>query len=253
MSRRIILLIVLLIAVCSGSHGQVLAQEAEAVARARPYVPLFVEAGRRSGVDPRLLWTIAYLETRFRPGLISPKGARGLMQLMPATAVRYGLLDPLNPRHSIDAAARYVHDLSSRFGGHIELILAAYNAGEGTVEAFRSGRSLILADGKIINAHKFKTDGVPPYVETVTYVARGTAILRHLRRDHRPLSGSILVEEPEIRRIEKSIYACCATHAPAVLTPLASTRPRQTHSIYIQSQSLHNAKQCNTSYPQRRH
>ena len=233
MARPIILLMVLLIGVCGGSHRQVLAQEAETLARARPFEPLFVEAGQRYGVDPRLLWTIAYLETRFRPGLISPKGARGLMQFMPATAARYRLLDPLNPRQSIDAAARYVHDLSSRFGSRIELILAAYNAGEGTVEAFRSGHSLIHADGKIINAQNLKTDGVPPYLETVAYVARGAAIFRHLRGDHRLQPDSILIEKPEIKRVETSIYTHHAPPAPVILMPSASTRPRQTRSIYI--------------------
>ena len=87
------------------------------------------------GVDPNVLWTIAYNETRFRPWLTSPKNARGLMQFIPATAARFGLENPYQPAPAIRAAARYVKVLSNLFGGRIDSILAAYNSGEGTVSA----------------------------------------------------------------------------------------------------------------------
>ncbi len=93
-------------------------------------------AAARNALDPHLLWTIAYLETRFRPQLVSHKGARGLMQFIPATGRRYGLLthsDLHDPLRSIEAAARYVRDLNMMFDGRIDLVLAGYNAGENAV------------------------------------------------------------------------------------------------------------------------
>ena len=92
-------------------------------------------------VDPHLLWTIGFLETRFRPWLRSPVGAEGLMQFMPATAARFNLVNPYQPEPAIRAAARYVRFLSNRFGGRIDSILAGYNAGEGAVDAFLWGKT----------------------------------------------------------------------------------------------------------------
>ena len=73
------------------------------------------------------------------------------MQFMPETAARYALTNPHDPQTAIDAGARYFRDLLRKFDGRVDLALAAYNAGEGTVEAFRTGRSLRLANGKVIN------------------------------------------------------------------------------------------------------
>jgi len=92
------------------------------------------------------------------------------MQFMPDTARRYGLQDPHDPRAAIDAGARYLRDLLFRFNGRLDLALAAYNAGEGTVESFRTGRPLRLTGGKIINPRGLVTGGLPPYAETRTYV-----------------------------------------------------------------------------------
>src|SRR5262245_49284852 len=103
------------------------------IQRAVAYHSAIRTAASRYGVDPYLLWTIAYLETRFRPQLVSTKGARGLMQFIPATGRKYGLLtkrDLHDPLRSIDAAAKYVRDLTTMFDGRIELVLAGYNAGE---------------------------------------------------------------------------------------------------------------------------
>ena len=72
--------------------------------RARLYEPYIVAAARKYGVDPRVLWTLAYLETRFRPELVSPKNARGLMQFMPGTAARFNLRNPHDAAAAIDAA-----------------------------------------------------------------------------------------------------------------------------------------------------
>jgi len=156
------------------------AQDAETLKRAAAYEPLMIAAGKRHGVDPRLLWTIAFLETRFRPDQVSRAGARGMMQFMPATARRFGLGDPHEPAASIDAAARYLRDLQVRFDHRLDLMLAAYNAGEYTVLAFRDGRQLTLSDGRIINPKGIKTGGVPPYRETRSYVRNGLALYLQL-------------------------------------------------------------------------
>ena len=80
-------MIALLLMIATSGEAQ---QKDVAVERARRYEPLIVAASIKHRVDPRLLWTVAYLETRFQPRETSPKGARGLMQLMPATAARFG-------------------------------------------------------------------------------------------------------------------------------------------------------------------
>ena len=148
--------------------------------RAALYEPLFRSAAERYGIDARLLWVIAFLETRFQPDLVSPVGARGLMQFMPATAASYGLKNPDNPAESIDAAARYVRDLQARFGNRFDLILASYNAGEGAVDAYLKGYALRLPNGRVINPSRLKLGGIPPYTETRNYVAQGLAIARML-------------------------------------------------------------------------
>lgn len=147
-------------------------------ARAAQYEPHIRAAAVRYGVDPRVLWAIAFLESRFQPNQVSPKGARGLMQFMPATAATYNLTNPFDPASAIDAAARYVRDLSRRFNNRLDLVLAGYNAGEGTVEAYMRGVSLRLPDGRVINPRGARTGGVPPYTETRNYVAHGIAVAR---------------------------------------------------------------------------
>jgi hypothetical protein len=153
-------------------------------ARAAQYEPVIAAAAARNGVDPRLLWTIAFLESRFKPGVVSYKNgqpcAYGLMQFIPSTAAQYGLQNPFDARASIEAAARYVRDLSARFGGRAELVLAGYNAGEGAVEAYRKGISIKLKDGRRINPSRLQTGGVPPYAETRNYVSRGFAVAQEI-------------------------------------------------------------------------
>ena len=148
--------------------------------RARIYEPLIRAAAHKHGVDPRVLWTIAFLETRFRPELVSPMKARGLMQFMPETARRFNLSKPHDAAAAIDAAARYVNELTTRFDGKLELVLAGYNAGEGTVESYRDGRSVRTSRGKVINPRRIKTNGVPPYRETMLYVKRGLLVFNRV-------------------------------------------------------------------------
>jgi cell wall-associated NlpC family hydrolase len=112
-----------------------------------PYADLFTRAGSRHGVDPALLAAVAKQESGFNASAVSPAGAQGLMQFMPATARGLGV-DPLDPASAVDGAARYLADLTEQFGS-TELGLAAYNAGPGTVRRY---------------------GGIPPYAETQNYV-----------------------------------------------------------------------------------
>jgi len=111
-----------------------------------------INSATTNGVDPLLLYSIMHQESSFKSRAISPKGARGLMQLMPFTAMRYGVTNIFDPRQNIEGGARYVRFLLDRFDGDISLVLAGYNAGEGAVEKY--------------GWH------IPPYSETQEYVRR---------------------------------------------------------------------------------
>jgi hypothetical protein len=145
--------------------------------RSYKYEPLIIEAAKRHDVDPRILWTIAFLQSQFRTDLVSPDGARGIMQFMPETAKKYNLEDPHDPYNSFDAAARYVKDIQARFGDRVDLVLASYIAGQEAVEAYSEGHSVKLANGKIINRMGRKTSGIPPYRTTQKFVARALRVM----------------------------------------------------------------------------
>jgi peptidoglycan DL-endopeptidase CwlO len=112
-----------------------------------PYAGLFAQAAARYGVPATLLAAVARQESAYNPQAVSPAGARGLMQLMPATARGLGV-DPDVPAQAVDGAARLLRDLISEFD-RVDLALAAYNAGPGAVHRYR---------------------GIPPYRETQQYV-----------------------------------------------------------------------------------
>ncbi len=194
----ILLMGVVLICFFTSVRAQQAGLDQETLERSVVYEPHFAESASRHHVDARLLWVIAYLETRFNPRLVSPAGARGLMQLMPATAKRFGVTNPHDPVEAIDAAARYVRYLATRFGGKVDLVLAAYNAGEETVEAYLTGRS-IRVGGKVINPKGRVTGGIPPYRETRGYVDRG---LKLLNRQATPsIASHIAKAEGEQKRV----------------------------------------------------
>jgi len=113
------------------------------------------ETSLRHGVDPRLVEAVIGAESAWDPRAVSAKGAAGLMQLMPQTARRYGVRDRFDPRENIEGGVRYLRDLLELFGGELQLVLAAYNAGEAAV--MRAGRA------------------VPPYPESRRYVRRVAA------------------------------------------------------------------------------
>lgn len=173
----------------------------DVLARARIFEPAIIEAAQSEGIDPLILWTIAFNETRFRPWLTSPKNAKGLMQFMPATASRFGLGDPYEPKASILAAAKYVKVLGRLFEWRLDSILAAYNSGEGTVTAYLIGKSL-LVNGKSINPSRIRTiGGVPPYKETRNYVTSGLRIYAWLTKQNRLfLPHNTLASTKMIRR-----------------------------------------------------
>jgi soluble lytic murein transglycosylase-like protein len=113
------------------------------------------------------------------------------MQFIPETAIRYGLLNPHDPKAAIDAAARYLRDLLRKFDGRVDLAVAAYNAGEGAVDAFRTGRPLLLRTGKVINPRGLITGGIPPYPETRSYVNQimGLLVGPHARATQSPVAS----------------------------------------------------------------
>lgn len=113
-----------------------------------------VESGTRNGVDPLLLYSVMHQESSFKYRAVSPKGARGLMQLMPPTAMRFGVTNIFEPKQNIEGGARYMAFLLNRFDNDVPLALAGYNAGEGAVEKYGWR--------------------IPPYSETQEYVRRIT-------------------------------------------------------------------------------
>ena len=112
---------------------------------------VILASARQHRLDPLLVRAVVLTESAGRPRARSPKGARGLMQLMPATAARFGVADLDDPAQNIDGGARYLRWLLDRFGGNVTLALAGYNAGEGAVDRY---------------------GGIPPYRETHHYVRR---------------------------------------------------------------------------------
>jgi soluble lytic murein transglycosylase-like protein len=133
--------------------------------RRRQIDPLIEATAAEFGLDADLLRAVVQIESRFNPNAVSPRGAIGLMQVMPATAASLGLASPketlLDPRANLRTGARYLQRLSLQFAGAIELVLAAYNAGENSV--LRNGWAL------------------PPYPETQAYVRDVLEVYHGLR------------------------------------------------------------------------
>lgn len=119
---------------------------------AAQFEPLIQAHASRAGLSPDLVRAVIQVESAFNPRARSPKGAMGLMQLMPATAAELGVRQPYDPAENIAGGTAYLRGLLDRFDGNVELALAAYNAGPEAVE--RHGRA------------------VPPYAETTRYVEK---------------------------------------------------------------------------------
>lgn len=140
--------------------------------------PLLQDAAEEFAIDPALLKAVMAAESAFNPNAVSPKGAIGLMQIMPATAERYGLQGDrkrtleqklADPKTNIRLAARYLRDLHKLFPSRPELVIASYNAGEGAVQKYRNS--------------------IPPYPETRNYVQ----IVKQFYQVYKPAAQSLAV------------------------------------------------------------
>ncbi len=121
-------------------------------------IPIINDAARINGVDPRLIHAVIRAESGYNANAVSPKGAIGLMQLIPATAQRYGVQDIYDPVQNVSGGVRYLRDLLNMFNGNLELAIAGYNAGENAV--VRAGNR------------------IPPYPETRAYVPKVMSFYR---------------------------------------------------------------------------
>jgi soluble lytic murein transglycosylase-like protein len=134
--------------------------DAQVLARAAQYDSIIEHAAIAAAVEPNLLRAVIVVESGFNSHAVSKRGAVGLMQLMPATASRFGVSNPYDARQNVHAGARYLKFLIDRFGHDIRLALAAYNAGEEAVD--RNGGQ------------------IPPFSETMAYVPRVLKIYKML-------------------------------------------------------------------------
>jgi soluble lytic murein transglycosylase-like protein len=131
----------------SGDH-----YSANMLARASQYDAIIEKAAVSAAVEPNLLRAVIVVESGFNSRAVSKRGAVGLMQLMPATASRFGVSNPYDPLENVHGGARYLKFLMDRFGQNVRLALAAYNAGEEAVD--RNGGQ------------------IPPFTETMAYVPK---------------------------------------------------------------------------------
>jgi soluble lytic murein transglycosylase-like protein len=132
------------------------------LARAERYDSMIEDAARRADVDSQLVRAVIVVESAYDEHALSARGARGLMQLMPETAQRYGARNAFDPRQNVRAGTRYLRDLLDRYDDDLELVLAAYNAGEDVVDKY--GRA------------------IPPFKETRAYVPRVLGVYAALRK-----------------------------------------------------------------------
>jgi soluble lytic murein transglycosylase-like protein len=131
-------------------------QDFRAVPAQEAYDNLIKEAAATYGLDVNLIRAVMRAESAFNPMVVSPAGAQGLMQIMPALAQELGVTDPFDPRQNIMAGARYLRQLLDAHKGNVKLTLASYNAGPGNVARYK---------------------GVPPFRETRDYVKKITGFL----------------------------------------------------------------------------
>ncbi|MCS6884700.1 MAG: lytic transglycosylase domain-containing protein [Acidobacteriota bacterium] len=144
---------------------------------------LILKAAKKYNVDPRLILEVMRQESGFRRTALSPKGAQGLMQLIPATATRFGVYRPYDPQENIFGGTRYLRFLLDKFKGNVELALAGYNAGENAV--IRYGFT------------------IPPYRETRDYVR---SILARYRSKYHQITNA-QPEQPAARTAPLMIFA----------------------------------------------
>lgn len=127
------------------------------------YSSIIDDAAKEHSVEPSLIRALIHTESAFNPRAVSPKGARGLMQLMPEIARFLGVKNSFDPLQNISGGTRHLALLIKRYGGNLKLALAAYNAGEQAVEQYK---------------------GIPPYRETQEYVRRVLALMTRYSARH---------------------------------------------------------------------
>jgi len=151
----------------------------------------------RHGLDPLLIYSVMHQESSFKQRAISHKGARGLMQLMPGTAARFGVTNIFDPKQNIDAGSRYMKWLLNRFQGNLSLALAGYNAGEGAVDKYGWR--------------------IPPYAETQEYVRR-ISRRYNLLRDPNAAIYAPNVSRSQVARLNSKEPAPLTMYERSVLT-----------------------------------
>ncbi|HEX4900343.1 MAG TPA: lytic transglycosylase domain-containing protein [Pyrinomonadaceae bacterium] len=156
-----------------------------------------MESASRNGLDPLLIYSIMHQESSFKQRAISYKGARGLMQLMPGTAARYGVTNIFDPKQNIEGGSRYMKFLLNRFQGDLSLALAGYNAGEGAVDKYGWR--------------------IPPYAETQEYVRR-ISRRYNLLRDPNAAIYAPTVSRSQVARLNAKQSAPLNIYERSVLT-----------------------------------
>ena len=126
----------------------------------KKFTPIIANAAAKYNIDEKLLHAVIQTESAYDEKAISSAGAVGLMQLMPATAKRYGVSNRKNATQNIDGGTRYIKDLFKMFDSDLDLVLASYNAGEGAVKKYKNS--------------------IPPYPETQNYVRKVMGLYRKL-------------------------------------------------------------------------
>ena len=170
-----------------------------------PVAELVETLAKKYDVDPLLVHSVIQAESAYNPYAVSQKGARGLMQLMPGTAHRFGVKNTFDSRENIEGGVRYLKYLDSLFPNDIRLTLAAYNAGEGAVWKYRNN--------------------IPPYPETEQYVYKvGTRYGKALRdagkkKTRQPVTVNAVPVEPSYARVESYVDSDGRLHLRTVSTP----------------------------------
>src|SRR5687767_15646980 len=156
-----------------------------------------VESGKRNSVDPLLIYSVMHQESSFKARAISHKGARGLMQLMPGTAARFGVTNIFDPKQNIEGGSRYMKFLLNRFQGDLSLALAGYNAGEGAVDKYGWR--------------------IPPYAETQEYVRR-ISRRYNLLRDPNAAIYAPTVSRSQVAKLNSKEPAPLSMYERSILT-----------------------------------
>lgn len=141
--------------VSKGKYGKI---SRYAKANKKKYAPYIAHAAKKYRVSEKLLHAVILAESAYNPNAVSSAGAVGLMQLMPATARRYGVTNRNDPKQNISGGARYLRDLLKMFNSNLSLAVASYNAGEGAVKKYNNS--------------------IPPYKETRNYVKKVLAFYK---------------------------------------------------------------------------